>query len=349
LEDFVNICRNIKKWMETYWGLILGGINMISKKEKSENRAYGWILIFLIVFVIIAMAMPISIFYYIKKYGSMKISDDESLLSFIQGLGPIGDFFAGSTVPLLTFAGFFLLVITTLMQKQELNLTRKEFRESQKIINEQSKTMKLERFENTFFQWMSLHNEIVKGLTLKNPEIPATWGVEYKSGNFIGREALPLYKEVLFSSLIHHNAYGQFRNDISGLHQLLLYIRNEYSSFFNNHRQELGHYFRNLFRFIKFIEEYNDEVISTKEKGDYVDILRAQLSQDEQFLLLYNCLSQFGEPFYKYIKKYDLLDGILEKELVHDPLLIELYNKYEVVREIGWPVPTKIDKNQGAG
>lgn len=58
--------------------------------------------------------------------------------------------------------------------------------------------------------------------------------------------------------------------------------------------QKLGHYFRHLYRTVKYVNDVDDSQMSLTEKKDYLVILRAQLSNFEQILLYYNCCSVLG-------------------------------------------------------
>ena len=69
----------------------------------------------------------------------------------------------------LAFLG---LIITLLFQKEELELqrqelaeTRKELEGQKKEFEKQNKTIKYQRFENTLFHMISLHQEIIRNLS----------------------------------------------------------------------------------------------------------------------------------------------------------------------------------------
>ena len=51
-------------------------------------------------------------------------------------------------------------------QIEEFELQRDELKETRKVFKEQSETLKIQRFENTFFQLINLHHEIIDKLTL---------------------------------------------------------------------------------------------------------------------------------------------------------------------------------------
>ena len=68
------------------------------------------------------------------------------------------------------------------------------------------------------------------------------------------------------------------------------------------------HYFRHLYRIIKYIDEADSSLIEYEKKYEYSGIVRATLSQFEILLLYYN---GFSHPKFKIlIEKYALLNNI---------------------------------------
>ena len=130
-------------------------------EEKIENKdleykaksytEYAWFL------ASVTIMVPFMGFLFVKVF-KINFSD----------LGPYGDFIAGSTVPLLTFASFILLAATLItqqiqmnMQREELKLTREEYARTNEELDEQNKNLLLQRFEVTFFNILSSHNEVM--------------------------------------------------------------------------------------------------------------------------------------------------------------------------------------------
>ncbi|WP_342497864.1 putative phage abortive infection protein [Bacillus sp. FSL L8-0654] len=83
--------------------------------------------------------------------------------------------------------------------------------------------------------------------------------------------------------------------------------RKAYEKMYKEKEEEIGHYYRNLYRIVKFIQDENfsnDEEDNKKEQKKYIGILRAQLSSMELLMLFYNVVySKKGEKF------KDLLEG----------------------------------------
>ncbi|OQY72388.1 MAG: hypothetical protein B6D44_10200 [Ignavibacteriales bacterium UTCHB2] len=85
-----------------------------------------------------------------------------------------------------------------------------------------------------------------------------------------------------------------------------------YFDFLKGHTSELGHYYRNLYQTVSYIDSYQSNIISDAEKYKYVKTLRAQLSNHEQLMLYYNSLSPFGRPWLEngYFVKYKMIKNI---------------------------------------
>jgi hypothetical protein len=89
---------------------------------------------------------------------------------------------------------------------------------------------------------------------------------------------------------------------------------------FMGHQSELGHYFRQMYQCVTFIDKQDTSTLSYKEKYQYVKTLRVQLSNQEQALLFFNSLSDIGKPWEfgsqndndKLITKYNLVKNIPE-------------------------------------
>ena len=84
----------------------------------------------------------------------------------------------------------------------------------------------------------------------------------------------------------------------------------------------LGHYFRLLYRIFKIIDETtfsDDPAKNEKVRQHFAKIVRATLSDDELWLLFYNCASRKGnQKFMPLANKYNLFDNLRVSSLL-DP------------------------------
>ena len=89
--------------------------------------------------------------------------------TFGDSFGALNALFSG-----LAFAG---LIVTLIMQKDELSMQREELDEAKQELRQQSiefkkqnKTLNLQRFENTFFNMLNLQETITRNLHYDCPE-----------------------------------------------------------------------------------------------------------------------------------------------------------------------------------
>lgn len=82
--------------------------------------------------------------------------------------------------------------------------------------------------------------------------------------------------------------------------------REEFAIFHQLYHDELGHYFRNIYQILKFVDQS-----SIDNKQLYTNLLRAQLSSDELAILFYNCISDFGlRKFKPLIERYAFFEHL---------------------------------------
>ena len=98
-------------------------------------------------------------------------------------LNELGDYLAGSVASFWSLAGLFFIYIAFLGQKQqmaqqqiELAFNQQELQETRKVLDdqknqmfEQNRTLQIQRFENTFFNLLNNHQQIVTDMDIKHP------------------------------------------------------------------------------------------------------------------------------------------------------------------------------------
>ena len=224
--------------------------------------------------------------------------------------GTFGDMF-GAVNALFSGLAFAGLIATLLYQKnelklqrEELKLTREELQGQRKEFEEQNKTMKRQRFENTFFNMLSLQQEIVANLSYENPQkgtIFSRANTYQKRNVFDGlyTDAYIIYKD----KLCHGGIKDKLRNGY------LEYSSIRGLSFFD-------HYFRHLYRIYKYVD--SSDLIADEERYNYACIIRSQLSDYELIMLFYNCLTENGrEKFKPLIEKYTTFNNLRDELLAN--------------------------------
>lgn len=202
----------------------------------------------------------------------------------------------------LAFGG---VIMAILLQRRELILQRRELEETRAVLQKQHDQLEahtasfvLQNFEETFFSLINLHHTIVNSMTTIS-----TMGMQIS-----GRECfLVLFKELQqeYQELLHSEQIDPKGKDEDS-------IREEaYLNLYKEKQAVIGHYFRNLYNIVRFVDESQVE-----DKKLYIRLVRAQLSVFELSLLFYNCLSPPGKGFLCLVEKYTLLKTIEDKDLL---------------------------------
>ncbi|HIF50484.1 MAG TPA: hypothetical protein EYQ42_02955 [Thiotrichaceae bacterium] len=261
----------------------------MSSEEKERDLNTGLVIIFIIASGI-AIAI-ICVYLYANYYNGDIITDHSRW-------GEFGDYIGGVLNPVFGFFGLFALLLTISIQVKELQLTRKELRNSSKALESQNETLKLQNFENSFFQMLRLHNDIVNSIDF------VRGGGNRAVVTTSGRDCFPVMVQRL------SNALKPNKENIEDLETVI----NIYEKFYEEHQVELGHYFRYLYNIFKFIK--NSEI---ENKRFYSNLVRAQISNHEGIIIFYNCLSKYGnKKFHPLVVEFSILKNIPRSLLFHE-------------------------------
>ncbi|VAX21003.1 hypothetical protein MNBD_NITROSPINAE02-471 [hydrothermal vent metagenome] len=212
--------------------------------------------------------------------------------------GAVGDFFGGVLNPIFSFLAFIALLITIILQNQELSLSRDELTKSAEALIDQSKAANLQNFENTFFQMVHLHNDIVNSMSISDPD-DANTGI-------VGRHCFLEYYQYFLSH------FDKAKQECDGKDPLAI-VDKGFDSFLIENQASVGHYFRNLFTLVDFVDKSTIE-----NKKHYTNMIRAQLSSYELALLFYNCLWRIGRMKFKALVEKHALMTNLDASLLTD-------------------------------
>ena len=255
----------------------------MSEEQKTEEgpmrtmeKAIGWI--FLVALLICGI------------YGLMIVSltwpvSDVSVATaalFGDSFGVLAAFFSG--LAFLTMAVALVFQKQDLvLQRDELKLTRKELslqrdelKQTRQEFQAQNKVLRKQSFESTFFQMVRLHHDIVRDIDIALP---------HRTMSLTGRDCFITFGKNLAAE------YEKFKS--SGMDELEKLDR-AYHCFSDRHKQDVGHYFRNLYAIISFVDE-----IDILDKQLYMGIVGAQLSECELLLLFYHALVSDGRDRFK--------------------------------------------------
>jgi Putative phage abortive infection protein len=122
---------------------------------------------------------------------------------------------------------------------------------------------------------------------------------------FAGRACFQFFNGLFRNEYGLHIVDGRSRTDgdICGAAYQVVYAK------FDSY---LGHYFRTLYNLVKLVDRSG-----VSDKRFYMNLVRAQLSNQELLLLFYNCQTKYGsEKFKPLIEKYALLKCLPVEQLL---------------------------------
>jgi uncharacterized membrane protein len=168
------------------------------------------------------------------------------------------------------------VIVTISIQQEELSLQLNEQKQSRQEYIEQNKTLRKQRFENTFFNLLTLHNSITEKISYRHD------GIEYK-----GREVIRFVFDQFkgrFLNEYREAGLPEITEDTIDAHRTL--VGKHFFSVYLDFEEFLGHYFRNFINVIDFTQ--SSELIEESERGRYYTIIRSQLNSYEILLHFYN-------------------------------------------------------------
>lgn len=198
-------------------------------------------------------------------------------------LGTFGDSF-GALNTLFSGLAFAAIVVSIYIQSKELEATREDVH-AQKI--QQIK----QSFESSFFQLLQFNTQIINNFSYLSPFTQANI---INVVPVVGLKCFEKMREDFSSVCLNSDHWGTSSEE-------------RYNKFYSKFaHDQLGHYFRNLYQIVKLVDTSNID-----DKKFYSNIIRAQLSTHELYLLFYNGLSDFGhDKFFPLLQRYAFFEHL---------------------------------------
>ncbi|MCK9621273.1 MAG: putative phage abortive infection protein [Methylobacter sp.] len=240
--------------------------------------------------------------------------------------GTFGDFFGGILNPILTFLTFLGLLITIVLQKKELALTRQELHTSALALSQQVETQEKQRFEDTFFALLEQHNRLLDKIVENS--------VSYDSEGTPGNTASIVEHSMNFL-IGNRDYYPLFENNLN---------LQESKAKLLTFKPILNQYFRVLYQILKFVAsncpastvkgKFHRELLSetecSQEEKLYANIVRSFLSEDIYYLLAINCFCEDqSDHFIEYkilVERYSFFE--------HMPINVPKTYNANIIQEI---------------
>lgn len=246
----------------------------------------------------LAMMFALAVSIIITVFTFYIINFDDGLSGENGAWGTFGDFFGGTLNPILSFISLTALLLTVVLQsrqaeisqnelklsREELAATRNELARSASAQERAEKLQAKQFFETTFFNLLELHHKLASELKFDAHEMISKININ-EQHIFNGSAAL---RKGVFEGRLAFDGVVNFISHGCKSHPKV--VLNRYKLIQKEGNDALGHYFRNIYQILKFINRYNCDDDSNKEKTGYASIFRSQLSTKEQALLFLNCL-----------------------------------------------------------
>lgn len=245
---------------------------------KSKNENINW-------FPLIILFLIVAIFWGVSWY----LLVESSYLAGWEDRGTFGDMF-GSINALFSGLAFAGVIYAIFLQRKELFLQRKELEqtrdelEGQKIqLQMQNENIRLQRFETTFFNLVTLHHAYIEKLSIPG------------FGNNQGRNSFDEF-DSKYTNIVKSNVtimnLSNFKKKIIEANKI---FRKDYPNY-------LDIYARNVLNILNFIEK-TDNI----DKSFYSNFFKSQLSNVEiKFLHFFSIDDFYGNDFKPLIDKYEV-------------------------------------------
>lgn len=239
--------------------------------------------------------------------------------------GQFGDLF-GSVNALFSGLAFAGLIITIRQQHKDLEYQQQAIDQSKEDISQQNETMKIERFENTFFNMLEVQQSIVNDLYAADSH--TEWVKQDDSSGRSANEVLAKdeYRGRNLFYYVFKRCEHKIGNNIfpgssmrPGLYSVIKFRGKDCFDDYMTTTM-FDHYFRHLYSILKFISL--NEWLGEEKQYQYATFVRATLSRYELVMLYYNGF--FHPKMKKMIERYCLLNNIRTDLL---PMSLE-YNNY---------------------
>lgn len=208
--------------------------------------------------------------------------------SQINDWGALGSYLQGTTASVWALAGLLIIFVAFLAQMRQLHLQQHQFER--------------QSFESSFFKLVEFHDQIVSEMREVNRQ--KDWSRVER------RECFKVWYDNFRQTLASFSIRTGETNSVAVTD---IDITAKYQSFYDQHQDVLGHYFRNLYHVFKFVKNS-----ALNDKRRYTSLARAHLSQYELALLFYNCLIPVGAKFKPLVEEFGLLEN-LDLKLLVDP------------------------------
>ena len=183
------------------------------------------------------------------------------------------------------------------------------------ISTKQEEKLDRQLFESSFFLLLGQQRDILKSMKGEYSRGQGKSREKLEGADYMARLRLDLSVRLLDLN------YESAALDGKDSNKLKIIVNQIYQDFFQCHASQLGHYFRHLYHLVKFVAESRIE-----DKKTYMDLIQAQMSTDELYLMTINGISNYGRKKMRpLINQYSLLENLVIDD---DPVVTRLIRTF---------------------
>ncbi|OFP33303.1 putative phage abortive infection protein [Segatella oris] len=270
-----------------------------------KNLMFWMAIIFLVAGILLCV-------YFLYMGISQKVFSNSYVVEQLKN--NLGSFISGTIGILFTITATIFLFITFREQRKQFELSKQS--------QEQS------RFETTYFNLLLMLDDVRDNVNkniaqhFNTPDITTIWdyyGLMKEYYTIYPKEENKDNFETIMDRL-SSNSLNTEKDMAQGC------ILDFFDSFVGKHNFSIGYFFRYIYNTINFVVTERNAVQDKTENTDiqrYLNILQAQLSDEELALIFYDALSSFGKnkhgykQFHTLLNTYQFLENINEHFLLH--------------------------------
>lgn len=225
--------------------------------------------------------------------------------------GQFGDYVGGLLNPFFSVLGFFALLYTIQQQSEVIDIQRiemasstVELKRSASALSEQNLHNERQQFDARLFHLMSLHSETVARVKVVHHSMNLSNGEEWmEEHKYEGGLALHFVFMVLLDE-----SFGSVRRGQQG--QTVTDMEDAYSRWIASYRAPLSRYLGSIRNIVRFISS-----ATVDTEGFSIELLRSQLSDEEQRLLLYvSALDESMRPALYFFVEHNFGSALADKD-----------------------------------
>ncbi|XOV93048.1 MAG: putative phage abortive infection protein [Bacteroidota bacterium] len=251
--------------------------------SKGKSPLQKYFVIFLGFATFMSILVGFAIIYFV--FTEIKGLETTDVLD-LNKLSLIGEFFGGAVGPIWSLAGVILFYLALIYQRRELELQREELVETRYIMDNQSKTIEIQQFENTFFQLLEFHLDAAKRIE------------NHATGNGFDKMYQDFQKGVTATKRKRKKDGSSSVLDEEA-------FETSFRQVYDSYRNSLSHYMESYKSLLFFVNN------KSKDPAFYINIIKPHLTEQEVLIQFYWLVTYDKDPkFIKIVEKYTLFERL---------------------------------------